>query len=225
MRRLMVSASLGMVLLAMAAAPAWAGGDAVFKDKNCINCHYTTGPAQEKSIADQLAKKGPELWYAGSKFQKDWLVAWLQDPKPIRYMKYNSLTEKNTKDHPRLSAGDAAAVTDFLMGLTSDAVKAGVIKAKYNPKGKLIFIKKMPCAGCHKYPDKRGNIYGGLSGPSLVGATNRLNPDWIYAYMTNINTFKPFRDMPDVASYISGASMKKLAAYVASFKSYEQTFK
>jgi len=225
MRQLAVSASIGIALLAMAVSPAYAGGDAVFKDKNCINCHYTTGPAQEKSIADQLAKKGPELWYAGSKFQKDWLVAWLQDPKPIRYLKYNSLTEKNTKDHPRLSAGDAAAVTDFLMGLTSDVVKAGVIKAKYNPKGKLIFIKKMPCAGCHKYPDKRGNIYGGLSGPSLVGATERLNPDWIYAYMININTFKPFRDMPDTASYIPAASMKKLAAYVASFKSYEQTFK
>jgi len=225
MRRLAVSISLGMALLAMVASPVYAAGDVVFKAKNCSSCHYTTGPAREKSIADQLAKKGPELWYAGSKFQKDWLLGWLQDPKPIRYLKYNSLTEKNAKDHPKLSAADAAEVTSFLMGLTSDVVEAGVIKPKYNPKGKLIFTKKMPCAGCHKYPDKRGNIYGGLSAPSLVGANKRLNPDWIYAYMMNSKTFKPFRDMPDFASYISAAKMRHLSAYVASFKSYEGTFK
>jgi len=224
MRRLAISASL-VAAMVMAASSAYAGGDAVFKDKNCNSCHYTQGPAKEKSIADQLAKKGPELWYAGSKFQKEWLLAWLQDPKPIRYLKYNSLSVKNAKDHPKLSEGDAALVTDFLMGLTSDVVKAGVIKPKYNPRGKLIFIKKMPCAGCHKYPDKRGNIYGGLSAPSLVGASKRLNPDWIYAYLANTTTFKPFRDMPDFAGPLSQPEMKKVAAYVASFKSYEGTFK
>ncbi len=218
MRRLAISASLVAAMI-MVASSAYAGGDAVFKAKNCNGCHYTQGPAKEKSIADQLAKKGPELWYAGSKFRKAWLLAWLQDPKPIRILKYNSLTEKNAGDHPKLSAGDAAQVTDFLMGLTSDAVKAGVIKAKYNIHGKIIFKKKMPCAGCHKYPDKHGkNISGGLSGPTLVGASKRLNPDWIYAYLANIKVFKPFRDMPDFAGPLSAPQMKNVAAYVASFK-------
>ncbi|MDQ6982869.1 MAG: c-type cytochrome [Mariprofundus sp.] len=218
MRRLAVSAFLGVAFLAMAASPAFAAGDAVFKDKNCSSCHYTTGPAQEKSIADQLAKKGPELWYAGSKFKKTWLLAWLQDPKPIRPMKYNSITAKNGGDHPKLSAVDAAGVTDFLMGLTSADVEAGLITPKYKPKAKLIFNKKMPCLGCHKSPDKKGNVSGGLSGPSLVGASKRLNPDWIYAYLSKTTTFKPYRDMPDFASYLSESKMKLLAAYVANFK-------
>ncbi|MDX8410728.1 MAG: c-type cytochrome [Mariprofundaceae bacterium] len=218
MRRLAVSASLGMALLAMAATPVFAAGDAIFNSKGCNGCHYTTGPAKEKSIADQLAKKGPELWYAGSKFQEEWLSAWLQDPQPIRPMKYNSITDKNAGDHPKLSAGDAAAVTGFLMGLTSADVEAGLIKPKYKPKAKLIFTKKMPCVGCHMSPDKKGNISGGLSGPSLVGASKRLNPDWIFAYMAKTTTFKPFRDMPDFSSYLSESEMKMVAAYVANFK-------
>ena len=218
MIRLAVSASLVLALVAAAPASAWADGSAVFKEKKCDSCHYTTGPAREKSIADQLAKKGPELWYAGSKFQKPWLQAWLQNPQPIRNLKYNSLTEKNGNDHPKLSAGDATAVTDFLMGLRSSAVKPGIITANDNATGKTMFLKLLPCSVCHQYTNRRGTVYGGLSGPSLANAVNRLNPDWIYAYMTNIKTFKPFRDMPDLARSMSDADARSLAAYVASFK-------
>ena len=69
MRLLAVTVSLGAALLVTMTAPSYAaGGDAIFK-KSCASCHYTDGPAKEKTIADQLAKKGPELFYAGSKFQ------------------------------------------------------------------------------------------------------------------------------------------------------------
>lgn len=218
MRRLAISASIGVAMMLMAAPSGYASGDKEFKEKSCNSCHYTQGPAQEKSIADQLAKKGPELWYAGSKFQKEWLVAWLQDPKPIRPMKYNSLTDKNAGDHPKLSAGDAGEIADYLMGLKSADVEAGLITANYSPQAKLIFTKNMPCTGCHIAPDKRGNISGGLSGPSLVGASKRLNPDWIYAYLAKTTTFKPFRDMPDFAGYLSADEMNAVAAYVANFE-------
>lgn len=217
MRLLAITVSLGTALLVMMTAPSYAaGGDAIFK-KSCASCHYTDGPAKEKTIADQLAKKGPELFYAGSKFQKDWLTAWLQNPKAIRPMKYNSLTEVNKGDHPKMSAGDAAAVTDFLMGLKSAEVKAGVITAKSNVQGKNIFGKKMPCGGCHQYSDK-GEVRGGKSGPSLVGASKRLNPDWIGAYLANIKAFKPVRDMPDFGSVLGPKDIESVAAYVASFE-------
>ena len=217
MRLLAVTVTIGAALLVMMTAPSYAaGGDAIFK-KGCTGCHYTDGPAKEKTIADQLAKKGPELWYAGSKFQKAWLAAWLQNPKPIRPLKYNSLTEKNSGDHPKLSAGDAAAVTDFLMGLTSKEVKAGTIKPSESAQARNIFSKKAPCGGCHEYPVK-GNTVGGRSGPSLVGASKRLNPDWIHAYLTNIKAFKPVRDMPDFGSVLNKKDLESLAAYVATFE-------
>ncbi len=212
-----ISLAVAMLVVATAGRADPAAGEKLFTDNKCNDCHYTQGPASEKSIDDQLAKKGPELWYAGSKFQKPWLEEWLADPKPIRPMKYNSLTEDNPGDHPKLAGGDATAVTEFLMTLTSSDVKAGVIKAKKNPKGKLIFVKKMPCGGCHQYP-KRKKVMGGRSGPTLVGANKRLNPDWIYAYMVNPQVFKPYKMMPVFAGLMHDKDMKKVSAHVASFK-------
>ncbi len=219
MRRLGTSL-MGVALLAVVATPGRAdpaAGEQLFTGNKCNGCHYSQGPATEKTIADQLAKKGPELWYAGSKFQKAWLEGWLQDPKPIRPLAYNSLTEENPDDHPKLAGGDAGAVTEFLMTLTSDKVEAGVIKPKKNPKGRLIFVKKMPCSGCHQFPSKK-KFKGGRSAPSLVGAGKRLNPDWIYAYLKDTKAFKPVRMMPVFAGVLREKDMKAVAAYVANFK-------
>ena len=194
-----------------------ADGENIFKAKNCQSCHYTAGPSREKSIADQLAKKGPELWYAGSKFQSAWLQKWLQDPTVIRPLAYNSLSEMNLGNHARLAADDAVAVSEFLMSLVSSEVEAGVIKPKNHPKGRLIFRKKMPCSGCHQFPD-RNKISGGMSGPSLVGAGSRLNPDWIYAYLKNGQVFKPFKDMPTFAGLLRETDLQAVAAYIATFE-------
>ncbi len=195
-----------------------AAGKALFEAKGCNGCHYTEGPAREKTIDDQLAKKGPELWYAGSKFQKDWLAKWLVEPKPIRPMKFNSLTEENPGDHPKLADADAAPVTEFLMSLTSADVAADKVKPKKNPKGRQIFIKKMPCSGCHLYAGRKNKISGGRSGPSLVEAGVRLNPDWILAYLQKPKVFKPVKMMPVFVGLLSDKDMLNVSRYVASFK-------
>jgi len=212
-----VSLAATLALFAGAGRADPAAGKGLFEAKGCPECHYTEGPAREKTIEDQLAKKGPELWYAGSKFQRKWLAGWLAKPVPIRPLKYNSLTEDNPGDHPILAKADAEAVTEFLMSLTVAEVKAGVIKPKRNPKGRLIFEKKMPCSGCHGFPGKK-KFKGGRSAPSLVGASKRLNPDWIFAYLKNTEFFKPVRMMPVFAGILSEKAMKKVAAHVASFK-------
>ena len=210
---------LSAALFSLGTAPVQAdpaAGAKVFQAKKCNDCHYTDGPAREKTIADQLAKKGPELWYAGSKFQKAWLARWLQDPKPIRPLKYNSLTEKNAGDHPKLAAPDAAAVTDFLMTRTSKDLKEGVINPKMNPKGRLVFTKSMPCSGCHQFPGTK--FTGGLNGPSLVAAGERLNPDWIFAYLKDTKAFKPVRQMPVFAGVLNEQDMQSVAEFVSTFK-------
>jgi mono/diheme cytochrome c family protein len=216
-----VLATAFMVAAASAAQADAAAGQAAFEAQQCNACHYTEGPAKEKTIDDQLAKKGPELWYSGSKFQQEWLQGWLQDPQPIRPMKFNSLTEPNPGDHPALAADEAAAVTEFLMSLTSEEVEAGVIKPKKNPKGRLIFTKKMPCSGCHQYPGKKNKLMGGMSGPTLVGAKDRLNPDWIYAYLLKPTVFKPVKMMPVFVGLLSEKDMKNVSAYVANFGAAE----
>jgi mono/diheme cytochrome c family protein len=219
--KFLLAASLGCVALLTAGGTAWAdtaAGKAAFEAKGCGGCHYTEGPAREKTIDDQLAKKGPELWYAGSKFQKDWLGGWLVEPKPIRPMKFGSLTEENPDNHPKLEGAEAGAFTDFLMSLTSDAVDVGKVKPKKNPKGRQIFTKKMPCSGCHQYAGRKGKIQGGRSGPSLVEAGLRLNPDWILAYLKKPKVFKPVKMMPVFAGLLGDKDMLNIARHVASFK-------
>ncbi len=219
--RFAITLALAAGLLAAAPSPGHAdatAGQAAFEAAGCGDCHQTVGPAQEKTIDDQLAKKGPELWYAGSKFQDEWLRGWLPDPKPIRLLAYNNLTEENPGDHPALAGDDTANVADFLMSLTSDAVEAGSVKIKKkNLKGKLIFIKKMPCSGCHQYPDKKG-LKGGRSGPSLADAGLRLNPDWVLAYLRQPEVFKPVKMMPVFAGILSDKDMQNVAGHVATFK-------
>ncbi len=195
-----------------------AAGKEVFEAKGCADCHYTEGPAREKTIEDQLTKTGPELWYAGDKFQSDWLGAWLSDPQPIRLMKFNSLTEENPGGHPALSADEAAPVAEFLMSLTTGEVEAGAVKVKKNAKGRQIFTKKMPCSGCHQYPGRKGKVSGGKSGPSLVDAGVRLNPDWIFAYLQNPKLFKPVKMMPVFVGLLSDKDMANVASYVGNFK-------
>ncbi len=195
-----------------------AAGKAVFDAKGCGDCHYTDGPAKEKTIDDQLAKKGPELWYAGSKFQQEWLAGWLAEPQAIRPMKFNDLTKENPGDHPALDGGDVAAVSEFLMSLTSADVEAGKVKPKKNPKGRQIFSKKMPCSGCHQYLGRKKKLSGGRSGPSLVEAGVRLNPDWILAYLQKPKVFKPVKMMPVFVGLLSDKDMLNVSRYVASFK-------
>ncbi len=211
---------LGLILFVLTAIAAWAApadGERIFTDSDCESCHYTTGPARETTITDQLAKKGPELWYAGSKFQSAWLQQWLQQPIVIRPLAYNSLTEPNPGDHPALSGADAATVTEFLMSLTSAEVETNLITPRNHPKGRLIFRKRMPCTGCHQFPD-RNNILGGMTGPSLVGAGTRLNPDWIYAYLKKAAVFKPVKDMPVFDGLLSDADLMAVSAYIATFE-------
>lgn len=212
---------LGAALLAFTAIPSKADGAALFDSKGCKACHYTDGPAKEKTIADQLAKKGPELWYAGSKFQAEWLGAWLKDPQPIRTYKYNSLTEKNAGDHPKLSADEAGQVKDFLMKLVVADVAPPPADIKAVPGkaiiGKLIFTKKQPCSGCHLFPGGP-KVMGGFVGPSLVGAEKRLNANWIQAYLEKPSLFKPVKDMPNFVGILSKDDMVNVAKFITSFE-------
>ncbi|MBE7414560.1 MAG: c-type cytochrome [Deltaproteobacteria bacterium] len=194
-----------------------AEGKKAFEARKCASCHQVAGPAAEKTIKDQLSKKGPELWYSGSKFKAGFLEKWRADPRPIRPLAYNSVTERNTGGHPMLSGQEKADVAAYLMSLKSADVKPLGIQAADNPKGRIAFVRKHSCYGCHQVRT-RGSLVGGFSGPSLAEASERLNPDWVYAYLSKPSVFKPVKMMPVYAGIINDAEMKGLAAYVGSLR-------
>src|SRR3546814_12727020 len=49
----------------------------------CASCHSLTRPA-DTTVEHLWNRKGPDLWYAGDKFNREWLVGWLQNPTTIR---------------------------------------------------------------------------------------------------------------------------------------------
>jgi len=116
---------LFLLFFLLAAPSAFAGmkpaarGKAVFADKGCGACHRTVRPeagfGRQAGGGEDVLMKGPELWYAGSKFKPDFLAGWLQDPLPIRPFAYNSIKDRNPADHPRLSRSEASDVNAYLM--------------------------------------------------------------------------------------------------------------
>jgi len=197
-------------------SPARAGdspGAGVFLSRGCTRCHRVTRPGRVTRAAF-LAQKGPDLWYAGSKFKEGFLASWLVNPKPIRPLAYNSLVKKNSGAHPRLAPSEARAVALWLMTLKAEGLETPAgIRPGVNVRGRIVFIKKFACYGCHLVK-VRGTVAGGLSGPSLEGARERLNPDWIYAFITNQRAFSPVSRMPVYEGLATKAEMKALASYV-----------
>lgn len=193
----------------------------------CGTCHALQRPAAP-SIERIQTRAGPDLWYAGDKFNAEWLAGWLQGPKPIRpagYPYFRTIKAGPDHDepdpalikpHPALSAADAAAAAQALMllkgppelvprgGFTGDAGGARM--------GSLAFNKLRGCASCHQGEDAKG----GLSGPSLTEAGLRLKPDFIAAYTADPQRIDRYVWMPVIK--MNEKDIQRLTAYVAGLK-------
>lgn len=194
----------------------------------CASCHDLTGPAPT-TIEGLVNRKAPDLFYAGSKFRREWLITWLQEPTRIRpagMMFLNHIVSQDGKDRideetikpcaARLDAQSAAAVADHLMTLTDDTMKTGIVdptKTFRMSKARLLFTKQLPCGGCHQIRFGK-RITGGVSGPLLTEAGHRLNPDWIYARIENPQHWDPKTWMPRIG--MSRAKRELLTLLIAS---------
>jgi len=95
-------------------------------ESQCIACHAVAKP--DKAGIDHLwERKGPDLHYAGSKFNQAWLESWLQNPARIRpagelYTKHlkatdaeDAVDETTLQPHVKLSAADAKAAAERVL--------------------------------------------------------------------------------------------------------------
>jgi mono/diheme cytochrome c family protein len=205
-------------------------GKAIVADQ-CTSCHNVIGPAP-KTFEAILKRRAPDLFYAGSKFNRSWLVEWLQNPTPIRQagvVYLNHIATRNGKDGiavdsvkpcaVKLSPEAAAETANYLMTLKDKSIKTGIIdpaKGFSKPKAVRLFRKQLPCVGCHTVKwGKR--VIGGISGPNLSGAGKRLNPDWVYARIENPQYWDPKTWMPGIE--MSHTKRELLTLFIASMKS------
>ena len=67
----------------LSAVPALAADGAGILKSQCAECHALAQP--ERQDLDHIwNRKGPDLFYAGVKFNKAWLAKWLENPGRIR---------------------------------------------------------------------------------------------------------------------------------------------
>lgn len=221
-----VAACAGLVALAFAGRPAAVGAQGVTSDltTQCSSCHALTKPSD--ATVDRLwSRKGPDLWYAGDKFNREWLIDWLQNPTTIRpggvlWFKHakpgeprDTIDAAAVEKHPKLDAAAAEKFADALMELKSGGlVPEGAFKpeAVNMTMGKLAFGKLRGCVACHQ--DAQGQ--GGLSGPEFYDAGKRLRPDYVIAYTKNPQQFDPHVWMPTLT--LSEPDLQRLTGYIVS---------
>ncbi len=222
----LILACAGLTALALAARPTTVGAQGGTSEltAQCASCHALTKPA-DGTVEHLWTRKGPDLWYAGDKFNRDWLVGWLQNPATIRpggvmWFKHAKAGEpRDTIDtaavekHPKVDAAAAERLADALLTLKSDGlVPAGLYKPEQAnmTMGKLAFGKLRGCASCHQ--DKAGQ--GGLSGSQLYDAGKRLRPDFVLAYTKDPQKFDPHIWMPTLT--LSEPDLQRLTGYIVS---------
>ena len=199
-------------------------GKALVESKKCGSCHKMQGPP-DKTIADVLKRKAPDLFYAGSKFKIEWLEGFLQKPTMIRpagTVYVNNIKMGEKKDEigdvkpctSALSKDEAHEVAEYLMTMKEPTMKTGVIvDDKFSKaKAKVLFGQKEGCSGCHK--DKADS--GGTSCPTLYNAGERLNPDWVFDFLKNPQKYDPKIWMP--RRELSDEDFMLLAKLIASMK-------
>ncbi|MDX8405047.1 MAG: hypothetical protein R8K50_02740 [Mariprofundus sp.] len=204
MKRLVCSI-LFAVLITPALASAGVNGSELLQQR-CAECHNLQGPSPQ-SIRAVWKRDAPDLFYAGNKFRREWLVEWLQKPVRIRpagvnYLRSINSTPKSFLDkkgkvydvlwgkvlkplrHEILSGAEAEAAADALMALRPmDEHVSGMMldtsKAVTLDKGEVLIDKVYGCQSCHQIEPG----YGGYTGAELYTAGKRLQPAFMLSYI------------------------------------------
>lgn len=215
---------LCLVLVSARADWSWAdaaAGQQFFEANDCASCHLTTGPVDPMPVTQRPGIKGPPLWFAGNKFKQGWLASWLEHPTPIRRVPYGTV-EHGVNEHVALASSLAQDVAAYLMTLTDAAVKPGQVEhVKLNRRkmfqAEKLFTKKQVCFGCHQFRSRQGDI-GGFTGPSLLGAEQRLNENWVFAFFKDPLRYYPNNRMPIYADQafdpFTDEELKLLSQYI-----------
>jgi len=219
-QRLILSVFSG--ILCLLSSLAYAGEDGLsILESRCVACHNLTGPAPA-TLKDIWARKGPDLFYAGNKYKRDWLESWLQKPVRIRpagmfYRQHikpgskHDVVDKNTlKPHMILDKADAVAAADALMTFkaNSNLIDKEKLLRGPSPIGEMLFDKIYGCMACHQIEPG----YGGMSGSEMYTAGKRLQPAFMLSYIRNPQAWDPKIWMPN--KHVPKDNIQQLVNYL-----------
>ena len=171
----------------------------LIQEKKCSECHRLSN--------DEAEKSGPDLFYAGNKYQASWLNQYLQNPITIRSAGgiedsgFLKGIPANSKKHIALPKEEAEQISQELMVLTPFDLPKEVDRLEPLTNGqkakiKYQFERTFSCISCHQSLNLAGKVRGGISGPSLVNAGNRLQASWIASWLKSPKIFTNKSRMP-----------------------------
>ena len=172
----------------------------LIQEKKCSECHRLSHDGAEKN--------GPDLFYAGNKYQASWLKQYLQNPITIRsagsvedpdFLK--GIPPANSLKHIALPEEDAEQISQELMvlmplDLPKEVDRLEPLTNGQKAKIKYQFERTFSCISCHQSLNLAGKVRGGISGPSLVNAGNRLQASWVASWLKSPKIFTNKSRMP-----------------------------
>jgi len=154
----------------------------------CVNCHTVKLPDGSTMKASD---DPPSLSHIADKSSREWLYAWLKDPKAYA----STATMPNFK----LSDNDARDISTFLVAnstpLPGDSVTLSA-KPSSDPAAGASLYGESFCASCHAVQNAAGNIVGGNVGPELTKIGSKVKPEWLQAWLRNPRNYDPGTAMP-----------------------------
>jgi mono/diheme cytochrome c family protein len=155
----------------------------------CVSCHRLEGQPDSR-----FTLRAPDLIWAGSKYQRPWLIRWLTGKEAPLYAKgYRWDLSEGAMKHPVVTEAEADAIADYFDKNNKDPrVKVGAFDVSKVSKFDATFggmaYKAHACLGCHVI-EENGRLIGGPQSASLVAAGQRYNMDWLFRFGQNPQDF------------------------------------
>ena len=213
-RRRVAVGGVVLALAGLAAFPCWALADDQSRAKDiiqqtCVQCHRLEGKADSR-----FNLRAPDLIWAGSKYQRPWLIRWLTGKEAPLYAKgYRwDLTEVPSK-HPMVTESDANAIADYFAEHNKDPrVTVGAFDLSKVTKFDVAFggvaYKAHACLGCHTI-EENGKLIGGQQSAALQKSGQRYDKDWLFRFGLNPQDF-----VPHSGEFLADATEPQLRAVI-----------
>lgn len=195
-RRVMVNAAAVLVVVLAATFPRILFGsddESSLKliQHTCAGCHRLEGKPESR-----FNMKAPDLMWAGSKYQRAWVIDWLTGKEDPLYPKgYRWDMTQTPAKHMAVPEADAQRIADYFerhhidSRVTIGAFELSTFSAMEAEFGRKTYHDHA-CIGCHQI-EERGKIVGGPQSTSLVKAGRRYKVDWLYRFGMNPQDFNP----------------------------------
>ncbi|MCS6295833.1 MAG: c-type cytochrome [Nitrospira sp.] len=176
---------------------------------NCAGCHRLEGTADSR-----FNLKAPDLIWAGSKYQRTWLLRYLTGKEAPLYPKgYRWDLAEGPMRHPVVNEDDATAIEEYFAQHNKDPrVTVGAFDLSKVSKFDAAFggmaYKAHACLGCHLI-EENGQLIGGPQSASLVTAGQRYDKDWLFRFGLNPQDF-----VPHSGEFLADATEPQLRAVI-----------